>query len=206
MGARKKKVTSGPATKRVKDLLDDHIRMLTKKNRTFTNIRDEGYYLDQVVNPDNEDDYIKIGYTMQKKFISRTFCLEFRTTVNGVYLPKDFSLKLNFKGFPHIESAYFKGKKGSEKYEEAFNDNGLLSRLKKVAEIIDIDFILIEYNKSLGAFIIRISPIPGGIIWIVFPPLYYKMKLKQEEIDALWRGLITLRKYTMKLVEQRQWS
>lgn len=196
---------SGIATKRVKDLLDEHISMLTKKNRTFQNIRDEGYYLEQDIDPDNKDDYVKIGYTMQKKFLSRTFCLEFRTAVSGVYFEENFTLRLSFRGFTDISSVYFKGKKEGEKYADYFNDLDLLNKLKNIAKTIDLDFITIDYNKSLAAFIIRVAPIPGGVIWIVFPPLYYKMRLKQDEIDALWCALMALRKHTVKLISREQW-
>ena len=200
-----KKVNSGLATKRVKDLLDEHIRMLTRKNRTFQVIRDEGYYLDQPINPDNPEDYVKIGYILQKKFLTRTFCLEFRTAIKDVYFPEEFKLKLNFRGFPQIERVYFKGKKESEKYEKYFNDTGLLEKLKRIALIVDIDFVTIEYNRSLAALIIRVAPIPGGVIWIVFPPLYYKMPLKQIEIDALWDAMLLLRKFAMKKAGDNNW-
>lgn len=196
---------SGIATKRVKDLLDEHVRMLTKKNRTFQNIRDEGYYLEQNIDANCKDDYVKIGYTVQKKFLSRTFCLEFRTTVSGVHFQENFTLKLSFRGFPKINNVYFKGKKEGEKYAGYFNDPELLDRLKNIAKTIDLDFITIEYNKSLAAFVIRVAPIPGGVIWIVFPPLYYKMRLKQDEIDALWYALVVLRKHTVKLINKEKW-
>lgn len=203
---KEKKANSGMATKRLKDLLDDHIQMLTGKNRTFQVMRDEGYYLEQRINPDNPDDTVKIGYTMQKKLLTRSFCLEFRTVVNDIHFSENFLLKLNFAGFPHTNTVFFKGKKESEKYAESFNKPQLLEKLKRTAGMVDIDFITIEYSKSRAAFTIRISPIPGGAIWIVFPPVFFKMKLKQEEIDALWRIMIDLRKHIETCIVENNWK
>lgn len=202
----KKSVSSGRATTKIKDQLEKHILMISKPNRTFQIRRDEGFYLEQDINPKNSEDYVKIGYLLQKKFISRSFNMELRTIINDVYLPENFTLKLKFTGFTKIEAAYFQGKKESKNYEAFFNEPILLERLEKIAKIIDIEFILIEYNKSLNAFIIRVAPIPGSIIWIVFPPLYFKMPLKHEEMNALWETLIILRKFTMKLIRKNNWD
>ncbi|MDO4177418.1 MAG: hypothetical protein Q4D99_08130 [Bacillota bacterium] len=203
---KKKNATSGQATKRVKDLLEMHVHLLTKPNRTFSNLRNEGFFLDQPINPKNPDDYAKLGYILQKKFISRSFNLELQTTINNVDIPENFLLKLKFAGFPKIEVTYFKGDKQSAKYEKYFNDPKLLARLEKVAKTVDVEFIIVEYNRSLNAFKIRVAPIPGSVLWIVFPPLYFKMPLKKEEITALWDALIMLRKYTMKLIEANNWQ
>lgn len=203
---KKTHASSGQATKRVKDLLEFHIQLLTKSNRTFTNLRNEGFYLDQQINSKNPDDYIKIGYLLQKKFISRSFNLELQTLINNVDLPEDFLLKLKFTGFPRIETAYFNGNKMSGKYECYFNDSKLLDKLKKAAQIVDLEFIIVEYNKSLNAIKIRVAPIPGSVLWIVFPPLYFKMPLKKEEINILWDILIALRRYTVKLIQVNDWQ
>lgn len=198
---KKKVASSGIATKRVRDLLDYHIDMLTKPNRKFYMLRDEGYYLESDINPKNSDDYVKIGYSLSKKFLTRTYNFEIKTVFLGVDFRDSFDLKLKFSGFPKIEVVYFGSKKKNEEYVRLYNDSGLIEKLKNIARKVDIGYITISFNKHAQRLDITVSPIAGAFLWVVFPPIFQKIALKQEEIDALWEAMIAIRKHTEKLLK-----
>ncbi|MDO4869979.1 MAG: hypothetical protein Q4A65_06850 [Bacillota bacterium] len=186
------------ADKRVRELLDFHVGMLgSKKNKLEFDEREKAYYLKDV--PwSAEDDYFRIGYNMRKRFISRTFDLVFSTTINDVDFNGSFDLRLKFTGFPNVKTAYFKAGKGKQKYEKYFNDEKLLATLRKYASIVDIGYIVIEYNEPAGRLKIKVCPYPGAYLWIIFPPVFYKIPLKDGEMEALWNATMELRKFVCK--------
>ena len=186
------------ADKRVRELLDFHMKLLGNRNRKFSPAGMEmAYYLDDV--PwEREDDYFRIGYKMRKKFLMRTFDFILTTTVNEVEFEGSFELKLRFTGFPNIQTAYFKGGKGQGKYEQYFNDEKLLNTLKKYAKIVDVGYIIVEYNAASERLTIRVCPYPGAYMWIVFPPVFYKIPLNEEEIAALYDLTMELRRFACK--------
>ena len=186
------------ADKRVRELLDFHIGLLgSKKNKLYPVDTEMAYYLEEV--PwEREDDYFRMGYKMRKRFIMRTFDFILTTTVNEVEFGGSFELKLKFTGFPNIQTAYFKGGKGKEKYEKYFNDEKLLKTLKKYAQLVDIGYILVEYNERAERLTIKVCPYPGAYMWIMFPPVFYKIPLKEEEVKALYDLTMELRKYVCK--------
>lgn len=164
-------------------------------------LRDEGYYLESDINPKNSDDYVKIGYSLSKKFLTRTYNFEIKTVFLGVDFRDSFDLKLKFSGFPKIEVVYFGSKKKNEEYVRLYNDSGLIEKLKNIARKVDIGYITISFNKHAQRLDITVSPIAGAFLWVVFPPIFQKIALKQEEIDALWEAMIAIRKHTEKLLK-----
>lgn len=185
----------GVADRRVRELLDYHIDLLGSKSNKLHPAKMEQAYYHSTVPWGREDDSFRIGYNMRKKFISRTFDLVFSTTVNDVNFDEKFELRLKFTGFPDIKTAYFKGGKGQEKYERYFNDEKLLNVLKEYAKIVDIGYILVSYNYAARKLTIKVCPYPGAYLWIIFPPVFYKIPLKREETEALWKVTMELRRY-----------
>lgn len=199
-----KEQKTGIATRRAKDLLEFHKDMLERPNRSFYPARGEGYYLEQTINEWNEEDYVKMGYTLDKRFLTKSYNFELITTMNNIYFPDSFNLKIKFTGFPKIEAAYFKSVKSenvktNSVYENIYNeDQALMDKLFRIARTVDIVHIKLIYNMDYQQMRIKISPYAGALLQLTFPPLFMKLPLKQEEVDALWEAMVLLRKHTSK--------
>ncbi len=190
---------SGIADKRVRDLLEYHIDLLSRKNRSFNkNTLEEAYYLKELPHAE-EDDYLRVGYSLKKKLLTRTFNFEIVTTLNEIYFKNPFILTMKFTGFPDIQAAYFKGKKGESSYEAIFNDKKLVDRIIDNARKVDIGYVRVEYQDKAGKLIIKVCPYAGAFLWILVPPILQKIPLNKKELDALWSITMDLRNFAAEL-------
>ena len=167
--------------KRAGKLLNYHIELLTNQDLKFTP-EGESYYEYQR----GKEDYLKIGYHKRKKLLSRTFNLEFKSVIHEIELPESFDLKLQFKGFPKITGAAFTGSKNSRKFECYFQDKQLISAVLKEAGKVEIAYVHIQYNKVSKKIEVSVCPYAGAYLWVIFPPAFYDMRLKEEEIRAVY--------------------
>jgi hypothetical protein len=181
---------TGKATIRANRLLDYHIRMLTNKGINFKK-DDVNYYLYS----SESDDYIKIGYNKSKKLLSRTYNLEFISVINNIDFTKDFKVKLQFKGMKQIVGAKFVGSKDQKGYADFFNDEKLLDKVWNMARKIELAYVTIEYKRKTSKLEITVSPYPGAFLWVIFPPVFYDLKLKENEILILFNIIETLTEY-----------
>lgn len=184
---------SGNVTKRAVRALGNHMDILIGAGKYFEKIDDNYYkYFDE-----ESQDYMKVSYNIVKKFISRTFNMEFTTVMQNVDFDFSFTLKLKYHGFPHISDAYFAGKK-DEKYKEVeciFNDEKLMKKLVKLASQVDLAYFKIEYISIAQKLKITICPYAGSYLWVVFPPVFYSLQLKEEEMNVLYEMGTLIRDY-----------
>jgi hypothetical protein len=166
--------------RRAARLMSFHIGRLEALGKPFE--RDgEAYY--QYV-PGSKD-YLRIGYTKTKKFLSRTFNLEIKYVLNDIAFDDSFKIKLRFQGFKEINGARFVPDRGSKGYEAFFNDPGFLETLWRKAKEVELAYVVVEYFKSQNKLEIRICPYAGAFLWVVVPPVFYDMKLRDNELVAL---------------------
>ena len=167
-------------TKRADRLLNYHLGLLENLGLHFERDGEFFYRYDQ-----KSDDYQRIGYCKSKKMLSRTFNLEIKQVVKNIQFGDSFKIKLRFQGFKEISGARFVPEKGSDGYETFFNDAALLEFIWKRAKEVEVAFVKIEYLKKLNQLEIRVVPYAGAFLWVVVPPVFYDMKLKESELNKL---------------------
>jgi len=179
--------------KRAHDLLAYHKSLLENEDRTFYEGKELCFFLQHGSNPD-EEEYTKIGYVQGKKLLSRTYNMEIETVVHNMKFPEDFELKIKFTGFPLIQAAYFKAKnKEHRKYEELFNNEILISEIMKYAAKVDLAYLKLQYNEHNSVMTIKAAPYAGALLRLIFPPIFFKIPLKEEEMNAVWEILMVVR-------------
>lgn len=182
--------------KRAAKLLDHHAGLLGASGIPF--IKENGnYYLYEK----GSEDYMKMGYSKRKKLLSRTFNLEIQSIIHNVDFSQDFQLKLQFKGFPNITGADFKGNKKDRGFESMFQQQDLLDAILKEARKVEIAYIYIQYHKASQKMEIRVCPYAGAFLWIIFPPVFYDMRLKEEEIFSLYKTAKIITDYMIRSLE-----
>jgi hypothetical protein len=175
-------------------LLEYHIGLLGVKGRNFEK-DGEAYYSYN----ESGDEYLRAGYTTTKKLLSRTFNFELKQVISNIDFDDDFKLKLRFSGFKEISSAIFMPVKGFKGCEDYFNDPELLTFLAKKAKQVELAYIIIEYRKRPSQIEIRICPYAGAFLWVVVPPVFYDMKLRDNEIKTLMEITELLKSYIEKM-------
>lgn len=168
--------------RRAGKLLDYHMSLLENQNKEFT-LEGQSYYCRRK----EQEDYMKIGYNKRKRLLSRTFNLEVSSVLYDLDFPEDFSLKLQFKGFPNITGAFFQGQKTSKKYEDFFQNRDLMESIICQAKKVELAYVKIQHCKAAGKTEIIVCPYAGAFLWVIFPPVFYDMRLKKEEMDAVYR-------------------
>lgn len=180
--------------RRADRLLDYHIGLLASTGKSFEKDGEAYYYFEE-----SKEDFLRIGYTKTKKLLSRTFNLEIKQIINNIDFDNSFKLNLRFKGFKEINGASFVPEKGSESYEDLFNDAQLLDLLWHKAKEVELAYVKIEYRKRLNQIEIRICPYAGAFLWVVVPPVFYDMKLKDGEAKALIEIVDLFKSYIKQL-------
>lgn len=168
--------------RRAGKLLDYHVGLLRSQNKEFT-LEGQSYYC----RTEGGEDYIKIGYNKRKKLLSRTFNLEVSSILYDLDFPEDFSLKLRFKGFPKITGAFFQGQKASKKYESLFQRGHLMENIICQAKKAELAYVKVQHRKAARKTEITVCPYAGAFLWVIFPPVFYDMRLNKEEMDAVYR-------------------
>lgn len=168
--------------RRAGKLLDYHVGLLRSQNKEFT-LEGQSYYCRR----EEQEDYMKIGYNKRKRLLSRTFNMEVSSVLYDIDFPEDFSLKLQFKGFPNITGAFFQGQKASKKYEGFFQEADLMERILCQAKKVELAYVNIRHCKAARKTEITVCPYAGAFLWVIFPPVFYDMRLKGEEMAAVHR-------------------
>lgn len=103
-------------------------------------------------------------------------------------------ITINYKGIMVKGKAYFKNK---------------FDKYKKVIDILNKDMTLIEeldrfdlesgeiWQKN-GKYIIKLTPLSGAYMYVVFPPLTYSSMLKKNEVNSLQSALLKISKILEK--------
>ncbi|MCI8648268.1 MAG: hypothetical protein HFE76_16085 [Firmicutes bacterium] len=163
-------------------LLDYHVGLLKGQHDEFA-LEGQSYYCRK----GEQEAYMKIGYNKRKKLLSRTFNLEVSSILYDIDFPEDFSLKLRFKGFPNITGAFFQGQKTSKKYESFFQQADLMEHITYQAKKVELAYVNIQHSKAARKMEITVCPYAGAFLWVIFPPVFYDMRLKREEMVAVHR-------------------
>lgn len=186
--------------KRAGRLMDYHIEILNQLGNRFE--RDgESYFC---YDPKSQD-YLRVGYNKNKKFLSRTFNLEIKQVIRDIAFEDSFKLKLRFQGFKEINGARFVSEKEkglSQGYESLFNNNALLEKIWRLAKEVELAYVKIEYIKKINQLEIRVCPYAGAFLWVVVPPVFYDMKLKQQELDNLMKLVGVLKHYVLNMADE----
>jgi hypothetical protein len=170
-------------TKRALRALESHVNILINSGKDFEKADDKYYMYFE----DGSEDYMKIAYDPVKKIISRTYNMQFTTVIKNVDFGKSFVMKMKYNGFPHISDVYFQveKKQGSKEAESMFNDEKLKKELLKLVSSVDLAYCKIEYLAIANEIKITICPYAGSYLWVVFPPVFYSLRLSEKEMNAL---------------------
>lgn len=178
--------------KRAERLLRYHAGLLMEKGIPMVKENENYYIYDQ-----NKEDYMKMGYSKTKKLLSRTFNLEIKSVIHDLDFSEDFRLKMQFKGFPNITDAYFKSQKGNRRYEAFFQDPSFMESIVKEAKKVELAYIYIQYHKASRKMEIRVCPYAGAFLWVIFPPVFYDMRLKEEELSSVYKIAEMMKHYVV---------
>lgn len=186
-------------TKHAVRALESHMDILINSGENFEKTDDKFYkYFESGC-----QDYMKVSYNLVKKIISRTFNMEFVTVIKNVKFDNSFLLNLKYSGFPHTTDVYFQGEKNQkskEQIEILFNDENLKKELLKSVSQVDLSYCKIEYNSISNDIKISICPYAGSYLWVVFPPVFYSLKLSEKEMIALYNMGIHIRNHIYMLL------
>ena len=182
-----KQFDMGNIRQRAVKLLDGHMDMLDTRFGDFTPM-DGAYYQENEVS----GDFFTIGYRENNKLLSRVYNLEFRLVMPGLDFPSDFKARIRFLGFREIRDAAFVVETKDRSAEGRLNDSGLLSPIAAAAREVDLASVRLEYIRRSGVLTLSVMPYAGAYVWVKFPPAFYGMRLKKEEMNALCRLTATL--------------
>jgi hypothetical protein len=188
-------------TRRADRLMKYHIEMLNQMGSSFE-IDGEGYLSYE---PGSED-YLRVGYSKNKKLLSRTFNLEIKQVIKNIEFDDSFKIKLRFQGMKEITGARFvseKAKGMASGYEDLFNDSAFLEKIWRLAKEVEMAYIKIEYIKRNNQLEIRICPYAGTFLWVVVPPIFYDMKLKQPEMVSLMKMIGVMKDYVLNMADEQ---
>jgi hypothetical protein len=180
--------------KRADRLMKHHISLLSDMGKVFE--KDGDFYYCS----GSDDDYLRIGYSKTKKMLSRTFNFEMKQMINNIDFDDSFNIKLRFQGFKEITGGRFIPGKGSEGYEAFFNESPFLEEFCRKAKEIEIAYVKIEYKKNSQQLELTICPYAGAFLWVVVPPVFYDMKLKEKEIVALMEMISLFQGHLKELI------
>lgn len=189
-------------TRRADRLMNYHVELLNKQGNNFQ--RDGEYFYSY--DPESED-YLRIGYNKSKKLLSRTFNLEIKQVIKNIEFEDSFKIKLRFQGLKEITGAKFvaeKGKDTKDGYEDFFNNPALLEKIWKLAKQVEMAYVKIEYLKKINQLEIRISPYAGAFLWVVVPPVFYDMKLREPELATLLNMIGVMKGYVLNMAEEKE--
>ena len=181
--------------KRADRLMRYHIGLLAEKGKVFE--KDGDFYY---CNGSN-DDYLRIGYSKSKKLLSRTFNFEIKQFINHIDFDNSFNIKLRLQGFKEITGGRFIPGKGSEGYEAFFNESPFIDEFCRKAKEAEIAYVKIEYKKNLQQLELTICPYAGAFLWVVVPPVFYDMKLKDAELNAIIEMLALFQEHLKEMIE-----
>jgi hypothetical protein len=189
-------------TRRADRLMKYHIDILNGMGNNFQ-LDGEGFFS---YDPKSEN-YIRIGYSKTKKMLSRTFNMEIKQVIKNIEFDDSFKIKLRFQGFKEINGARFISEKGKELtsgYEDLFNNSGLLEKIWKLAREVEMAYVKIEYIKRSNQLEIRICPYAGAFLWVMVPPVFYDMKLRQPELASLMKIIGVLKEYVLNMITEEE--
>jgi hypothetical protein len=142
-----------------------------------------------------------ICYDEKNKFMTKTYNLAFKLRVPGVDLGDSFKARIKFRGMKQIDAGFFDIKPGHETAETLLNDPALIDAIVEAARKVDIATVTIEYSAGTEAITIQVVPYAGAFLWVKLPPVYYPLKLNQEEMNTLHTLLKKIEKYIHKKLE-----
>jgi hypothetical protein len=184
-------------TRRADRLMNYHIEMLNQLGYNFE--RDGEGFLSY---DSGSEDYLRVGYNKNKKMLSRTFNLEIKQVIKNIEFEDSFKIKLRFQGFKEINGALFVSEKAKGKasgYEDLFNNKAMLEKIWKLAKEVEMAYVKIEYIKRNNQLEIRICPYAGAFLWVVVPPIFYDMKLRQPELVSLMKMIGVMKEYVLNM-------
>jgi hypothetical protein len=86
-----------------------------------------------------------------------------------------------------IETGFFDIKPKHEFAESLLNDPSLIAIIVNAAREVDIAVIKVEYSAGTETITVSILPYAGAFLWVKLPPVYYPLKLNEDEMIALFR-------------------
>jgi hypothetical protein len=161
-------------------LLDDHVEKLGSLASKFT--PENGAYYYEIA----DGDTMRIGYNPTKKLLTKTFNLEFVHRIESVDFPDDFKGRIKFRGMKEIDAAFFSLAKKNGRIEKILNDPKIIGKILKYARKVDLAYIRLEYIKRNGALTLTVVPYSGAYMWVKIPPVFYGMKLRDDEVRSLY--------------------
>jgi hypothetical protein len=129
---------------------------------------------------------LSIKYDAKSKFMTKTYNLLFRLRIPDVDLGDSFKARIKFRGTKMIETGFFDVKPRHEVAESLLNDPSFIDMIVEAAHKVDIAVITVEYSAGAEAITVSILPYAGAFLWVKLPPVYYPLKLNEDEMIALF--------------------
>jgi uncharacterized UPF0146 family protein len=112
--------------------------------------------------------------------------MELKILIGNIDIGKDFSAKIGFKGQTRITNAIFKIKNSTKKIDSLLNNETLLNYIIDIAGKVDIAKMKMDYFGRSKTLAIKIYPYGGAMLWLKIPPIYFPIKLHDNEMKALY--------------------
>lgn len=140
-----------------------------------------------------------IGFDVHNKFLVKTYGMSFDVIFDDVYFPNSFSASCSFSGMTKIEGARFRIKKDNDgSASEFLNEAGLVNRLIKLGESLDLESVTVEYSADSRELSFKVKPYAGVYMWLKFPPINRRIPLRGPELEALLKFTYSIKKHFSK--------
>ncbi|MDR3224734.1 MAG: hypothetical protein LBT52_00355 [Clostridiales Family XIII bacterium] len=144
---------------------------------------------------------VSICYGEKNKFMSKTYDLIFKIRIPEVNLGDSFKARLKFRGMKQIDAGFFEIKPDHEVAHALLNDTELMDEIVTCSRQADIAVMTVVYSEGAEALTVQITPYAGAFMWVKLPPVYYPLKLKPEEMKALYALTGDVEKYLIRRIE-----
>ncbi|RNB84533.1 hypothetical protein EDM56_20690 [Brevibacillus fluminis] len=128
-------------------------------------------------------DGLEASYRIINKWMGRVYVYTWKWSLPDDSVQSDIVIKCKYSGKMGSRVAQFVSKQ----------DSALLQRLNRDKEIlalcnaIDYEAIELRYSREERRWHVEMKPNYGDFIWILFPPVRYARKPKQQEMDDTMR-------------------
>lgn len=130
---------------------------------------------------------VELTWDHRKKFLGGVYrsVLEVTVATDASPFPKQTLHYLGtvLKGKPEFRDATKKQNASSALIEMLNTDKGVVDALA----MQDIEDMTLEYIENEGVVHIRIVPLGGSFVWMLFPPMKYYVRLPEKHGEAMWK-------------------
>ncbi|WP_138418273.1 hypothetical protein [Aquibacillus sediminis] len=122
----------------------------------------------------NQEAKWRFEYRLTKSFISKIYKLHASYTFPIHTNREDFSISWDYR------NKQWKSEGGNSDYLKFLNKHQIVKKI-----ILSMDFETVKIKQEQGKCIVTLVPIPGSFVFMLFPPMQYFLKIKENEVELM---------------------